>query len=54
MSGESDSVQPTRFRTGLPGTHLPAHRENRTASGAQPQIAETDLYTAEGRQDEEN
>lgn len=50
----NQSVQPTRLWTGVPRAHLPAHREDRTATGTQPSTTETDLWPAEGRQSDQD
>lgn len=47
-SGPPGQLQPPGLRTGLPGAHLPAHREDWSAPGTQPQAAEADLWAAEG------
>lgn len=48
------SIQSTRVWTGVPGAHLPAHREDRAVTGAQPQTTERDLWPAEGRQSDQD
>ena len=49
-----NQFQPSGLRSGLPGAHLPAHREDRPAAGDQPAAAEADLRPGEGQQDVEN
>ena len=50
-SGPPGQLQSPGLRTGLPGAHLSAHREDWSAPGAQPQAAEADLWSAEGWKD---
>lgn len=41
------------FWSGLPGPHLPTAGKDRSAAGDQPEAAETDLWSAEGQQDDQ-
>lgn len=50
-TGSTAELQPSGFRFGLPGAHLPAPGEDWSPARAEPAAAEAALLSAEGLQD---